>query len=167
MKRKFISIVLFLFIISSNVSYGLMSLVSFASEKSHINSSITVNIQEQYKSMFNLPKNFINMCVKVQEDFKILKINNSKLFFIDKDVEFFNNNLFATLSSPLKLKTYYIYDKTCIIDRISNYSNGAFILFAVIFIFYILRYVGLLKLFSSSDYFITKNGDLKSITLSK
>ncbi|MBO7611994.1 MAG: hypothetical protein J6T23_07285 [Elusimicrobia bacterium] len=130
------------------------------------NFSNTVSIQEQYSSMFNIPKNFINMCIKVQEDFKILKVNHDKVLFIDKNIEFFDNNLLATISSPLKLKTYYMYYKCRILDNISNYSTGILALFSVIFIFYILRYVGLLKLFSSHDYFITKiYGD--SIALSK
>ena len=46
--------------------------------------------------------------------------------------------------------------------------GGILTLFSVIFIFFFLIYVGLLKLFSSHDYFITKiYGDLNSIALSK
>jgi len=151
------------------MSFGLMSLFSFVTNKNIYKFSNSINIQEQYSSMFNIPKNFINMCVKVQEDFKILKIiNHDKLLFINNDIESFNNNLLATLSSPLKLKTYYMYYKCHILDKVSNCSTGILTLFSVIFIFYILRYVGLLKLFSSHDYFITKiYGDLNSIALSK
>lgn len=151
------------------MSFGLMSLFSFVTNKNIYKFSNSINIQEQYSSMFNIPKNFINMCVKVQEDFKILKIiNHDKLLFINNDIESFNNNLLATLSSPLKLKTYYMYYKCHILDKVSNCSAGILTLFSVIFIFYILRYVGLLKLFSSHDYFITKiYGDLNSIALSK
>ena len=134
-----------------------MSLFSFVANKDIYKFSTSINIQEQYSSMFNIPKNFINMCVKVQEDFKILKIiNHDKLLFINNNIESFDNNLFATLSSPLKLKTYYVYYKCHILDKVSNFSTGILTLFSVIFIFYILRYVGLLKLFSSHDYFITK-----------
>ena len=166
MRKKFVSVLLLFFLLSSNLSLGLMSLFSFVTDKTVYNFSNTLNIQDQYSSMFNIPKNFVNMCIKMQEDFKILKVNHDKLFFIDKNSETFNNNLLATLSSPLRLKTYYTYYECRIFDKVSDYSVGILTLFSVIFIFYILRYVGLLKLFSSHDYFITKiYGD--SIALSK
>lgn len=143
-----------------------MGIFSFVVNKDICKFSTTINIQEQYNSMFNLPKKFVNMCVKVQEDFKILKINHDKLLFINKNIKLFDNNLLAITSSTLKLKTYYMYYKYYAIDKVLNYSMIILTSFSLIFIFYILKYMGLLKLFSSHDYFITKiYGD--SVALSK
>ncbi len=167
MRKKLISVFALFFILLSNISFGLMSFFSFVMEKDIYNFSNTVSVQEQYTLLFNLPKDFVDVCVKIQDDLKILKVNNNKALFFNKDVNCFFNDFFATISSPLKLKTYYMYYRYCAIDKVSNYSTGILTLFSVIFIFYILRYVGLLKLFSSHDYFITKNIYLNSIALSK
>jgi hypothetical protein len=167
MKKSIISILVLFFISLSNLSFGLMSFFSFVMEKDIYNFSNTVSVQEQYTLLFNLPKDFVDICVKIQDDLKILKVNHNKVLFFDTDLNYFFNDFFATISSPLKLKTYYMYYKCHILDKVSNYSTGILTLFSVIFIFYILRYVGLLKLFSSHDYFITKNMYLNSIALSK
>ena len=134
------------------MSFGLISFVSFVTENGNTALSNPINIQEQYTLLFNLPKDFVDMCVKIKDDLKILKVNRSKNLFFNADKSFFSNGLFATLTSPVRLKTFYIYEKTCILNKVLNYSKIFLILFSILFIFYILRYVGLLKLFSSHDY---------------
>lgn len=122
------------------------------SEKNIYVSSNAINVQQQYNMLVSIPKDFIDMCVKVQDDFKILKTNQEISLFFNKTISCFNNNVLAILASPLKLRISYFYTKIIDIDKISEHSNNIFMLFSLILIFYILRYVGLLKLFSSYDY---------------
>jgi hypothetical protein len=152
LKTKLLSVFLLLLIILSNVSFSLINLSSFLSEKNIYDSSTAINIQQQYNMLVSIPKDFIDMCVKVQNDFKILKTNNEVNLFFNKNVRYFNNNVLAILASPLKLRISYLYTKVTAIEKVIEYSNNIFVLFSLIFIFYILRYVGLLKLFSSYDY---------------
>ena len=111
MKKSIISILVLFFISLSNLSFGLMSFFSFVMEKDIYNFSNTVSVQEQYTLLFNLPKDFVDICVKIQDDLKILKVNHNKVLFFDTDLNYFFNDFFATISSPLKLKTYYMYYK--------------------------------------------------------
>ena len=122
------------------------------SEKNIYVSSNAINVQQQYNMLVSIPKDFIDMCVKVQDDFKILKTNQEISLFFNKTISCFNNNVLAILASPLKLRISYFYTKIIDIDKINEHSNNIFMLFSLILIFYILRYVGLLKLFSSYDY---------------
>lgn len=135
----------------SNISFGLTSIFSFVTEKSSgISSAVT--IQEQYNMLVSIPKDFLDMCVKVQNDFKILKTNKEVNLFFNKSLCCLNNNMPAVLTSPLKLRISYLYNKSDTIEKAKEYSNNIFMLFSLILVFYILRYVGLLKLFSSYDY---------------
>ena len=152
MKTKLLSVFLLFFIVLSNISFGLTGIFSFISEKDNYAFSNAVNIQEQYNMLMSIPKDFIDMCVKVQNDFKILKTNNEVNLFFNKNNYCFNNTLPAILTSSLKLKIYYLYSKITNIEKVRECSNNIFMLFSLILIFYILRYVGLLKLFSSHDY---------------
>lgn len=156
MRRKLISVFTVFFILLSNISFGLISFFSFVTENSTATLSNTINIQKQYTLLFNLPKDFVDICVKIKDDLKILKVNHNKNLFFNTDESFFSNGLFATLTSPVRLKTFYIYEKTCVLNKVHNYSKIFLILFSILFIFYILRYVGLLKLFSSHDYINNK-----------
>ena len=161
MRRKLISVFTLFFILLSNVSFGLISFFSFVSEEGTCNISNAINIQEQYTLLFNLPKDFVDICVKIKDDLKILKVNCAKNLFFNSDNSFSDNSLFATLTTPLRLKTFYVYEKACIANKIIIYSKIFLMLFSILFIFYILRYVGLLKLFSSHDYTnIKQYGDL-------
>ena len=157
LKAKLLSIFLLFFIVLSNISFSLTQLSSFLSEKiDYTISNNVINIQQQCDMLVSIPKEFIDMCVKVQDDFKILKTNQGINLFFNKGINNFNNNVFVILTNPLKLKVSYFYTKATIIEKTSKYSNDIFMLFSIFLIFYILRYVGLLKLFSSYDYIITK-----------
>ena len=61
--------------------------------------------------------------------------------------------MLAELEHKRWVATSYLYNKANnAIEKVKDFSNNIFILFPLILIFYILRYVGLLKLFSSYDY---------------
>lgn len=152
MKTKLLSVFLLFFIVLSNISFGLTGIFSFISEKDNYAFSNAVNIQEQYNMLVSIPKDFLDMCVKVQNDFKILKTNKEVNLFFNKSLCCLNNNMPAVLTSPLKLRISYLYNKSDTIEKAKEYSNNIFMLFSLILVFYILRYVGLLKLFSSYDY---------------
>jgi hypothetical protein len=152
LKTKLLSVFLLFFIVLSNISFGLTGIFSFISEKDNYAFSNAVNIQEQYNMLVSIPKDFLDMCVKIQNDFKILKTNKEVNLFFNKSLCCLNNNMPAVLTSPLKLRISYLYNKSDTIEKAKEYSNNIFMLFSLILVFYILRYVGLLKLFSSYDY---------------
>ncbi|GEM_PF-4788519 len=152
MRKKLVCVLLLFFLLSSNLSFGMMSLFSFVANKNIHSLSNIINIQDQYSLFFNIPKDFVDICVKIQDDLKIFKVRHSNNLFFNNDISYFFNDFLATLTNQLRLKTYYTYEKAYTFDKICNYQNFFLILFSILFIFYILRYVGLLKLFNAHDY---------------
>ena len=153
MRSKFLSVFLLFFLVMSNLSFSLTQFYSFISEKTdYTNSNNIINIQDQYNMLVSIPKDFIDMCIKVQDDFKILKNNQVINLFFNKEINTFKNNMLAILTNPLKPRISCFYTKPVSVEKINKCSNNIFMLFSLILIFYILRYVGLLKLFSSYDY---------------
>ena len=157
MRVKLFSIILLFFIALSNISFSLTSIYSFCIVKDNFSTYNTITIQEQYNMLIGIPKDFLDLCVKIQDDFKLFKTNQEVNLFFNKDINVFNNNVLAILTNPLKLKKSYFYTKAIFIEKVNEYSNNIFMFISIILIFYILRYVGLLKLFSSYNYINKKS----------
>ncbi len=150
MKKKVCALTTLIFLLLSNLSFGLVSFCIFLSG----NSSLTgydFDVEKQYNLIVNLPKDFVNMCIKVTEDFK--KINtktNDFLYLTKSNKDMFASSFLATLSKQLKFKTFYFLSKYPHNENLST-GNSVFVLLSVFLIFYMLQYIGLLKLFNSGN----------------
>ena len=118
------------------------------SDKTSLSCSSIVDIQDQYSMLINMPKEFVNICVKVSYDIKALTSSTNKTQYIFADNCKFDQTPIALIYSTTKLK---------IIKSISEYQNLLFnfintsikIFVIPIIIFYLLCYIGLLRLFGS------------------
>ena len=153
MKKKVCIFITLFFLVLSNLSFGLVSFFSFVCGTVNYSlSDYDFNVEQQYNLIVSLPKDFVNMCIKLTEDFKKINTKSDNVLYLRQNViNSFENILFATLSNPLKLKTFYIYGKKIPLINIA-FKNGFFILLTIIFMFYMLRYIGLLRLFNSYNY---------------
>ena len=154
MNRKLISIILFIFFILSNISFSLTNFYSFLMEKKSLNCLNIVDVQQQYNMLINVPKEFVNICVKVCYDIKLLANLESKKQYIFADNYNFNQKPIALIYSITKLKT---------IKNFAKYKNLLFnfmtklikISIVSILIFYLLCYIGLLRLFGSMSLLLS------------
>ncbi len=117
-------------------------------EKNSLSCSNIVDVQEQYSMLINMPKEFVNICVKVSCDIKTLANSENKVQYIFADNYKFDQTPIALIYSTTKLK---------VIKSITEYQNLLFsfintsikIFVIPIIIFYLLCYIGLLRLFGS------------------
>lgn len=132
----------------SNLSFGLTNLFSFIVEKNTYSFSNVVAVQEQCSMLINMPKIFVDMCTKVSSELQFLCSSSNKIQNIVATNFNFCDCQIALNCSPLKLKAiknkdlYFSYLVTNIQILIK------FIVFSFL-IFYLLCYLGLLRLFSS------------------
>ena len=148
MKTKLLSVLLLFFIIMSNMSFSLTSIYSFILEKDTFAVSNTINIQDQYNMLVNIPKNFISICVKVGYDIKTFANSQNKKQYIFADNYKFDQTPIALIYSITKLKILKnINNYKKVLFNFTNISLKAFIV--PIIIFYLLCYIGLLRLFGS------------------
>lgn len=155
LNKKILSISLLFFIIMSNLSFSLTNVFSFISEKNNCVISNTVNIQEQYNMLVNMPKNFISICVKVGYDIKTFANFKDKSQMIFAKSYKFDQTPTALIYSVIKLKA---------LKSINNYKKLLFnfikislkMLIIPIIIFYLLCYIGLLRLFGSMNTLLPK-----------
>ena len=148
LRKRVISVLLLFFILSSNISSGLMSLFSFVTDKTIYNFSNTVNIQEQCSMLINMPKEFVNICVKVGCDIKTLVNSENKVQYIFTDNYKFDQTPIALIYSTTKIKV--IKSITEYRNLLFSFINTSIKIFVIpIIIFYLLCYIGLLRLFGS------------------
>ena len=141
------------------MSFSLTSVFSFIFEKN--NYKVSINIQEQYNMFVNLPKNFIGICVKVGYDIKTFTNSQNK-----KQNIFGNNYKFD--QTPIAL--IYSTTKTKVVKNLWEYNNLLFTLKNIyiirfiipIIIFYLLCYIGLLRLFGSISLISLQMRDMEN-----
>lgn len=154
MKKICVILILF-FMISSNSFLSLTNLYAFTANNNE-NTGYAANLQSQCCIIVKIPKDFVNMCVKVGQEihsFNIVPSEFSALF--PKSKNNFSDSEFAlTLNNNLKTKI----DKNicgnisfCAAD-ISERSN-AYYLFIIILLLYLIGYIGLLRVFDSCSLF--------------
>ncbi|MFA7074079.1 MAG: hypothetical protein WC234_02685 [Endomicrobiaceae bacterium] len=113
-----------------------------------------INIQYQCNVIVNIPKNFINMCVKVSQEMNSFNAVNDNFVNIKaKKNNNFSENEFALMANFSKFKIIKaFYDR--IFDNIGlSYGTNIYYLLMIILIFYIIGYIGLLRLFNDSLYY--------------
>lgn len=147
----------------SNMSFCLTSIYSFILEKDTFAVSNTINIQDQYNMLVNIPKNFISICVKVGYDIKTFANSQDKKQNIFADNYKFDQTPIALIYSVTKLKILKnINNYTKLLFNFINISLKPFII--PIVIFYLLCYIGLLRLFGSISTLLLKiNGKDNSV----
>jgi len=122
--------------------------------KNSLSCSNIVDIQDQYSMLINMPKEFVNICIKVSYDIKALAGSANKTQYIFADNYKFDQPPIALIYSTTKLK---------IIKTITEYQNILFnfittsikVFVIPIIIFYLLCYIGLLRLFGSISLFLS------------
>lgn len=146
----------------SNLSFGLTNFFSFITEKNTYNVSIVVDVQEQCNMLINIPKNFVDMCTKVSSELKFLCSSSDKIQNIVATNFNFCDYQIALNSSPLKLKIIKIKDNSYCSYLVANIQILIkFIVFSFL-IFYLLCYLGLLRLFSGASKIYYKKYMFKS-----
>lgn len=122
-----------------------------------------LDIQKQYDMLIGMPKNFISICIKLREDFELLRIKENKVLFFNKDTNLYQNLLHISILNPSKLKYYFVS-----IKNFNNYFplsqiNKILYLFLLFIIFYLIKYIGLLKLFCIAILIKNKQEKLYSV----
>ncbi|MDD5020578.1 MAG: hypothetical protein PHR82_00380 [Endomicrobiaceae bacterium] len=145
------------FMLISNVSVSLISAFSFAFENTNMQLE-GINISSQYKFVKNAPKDFINLCVNISKDTSLFNIISAKFANIVDDKKFKDLSDGSILMvSGFKFKSVKIIERV-FLNSNSGISQGTniFYLFMVILIFYLIGYIGLLRVFNDS-FCINKN----------
>ena len=149
MKKQFFSIILMFLFILSNISFALTNVFCFISENNNNSISNAINIQDQYNMFIGIPKDFLNICIKIKDDFSLLKIRENKVLYFNKNINFYNDFGIESILNSYKLKFYFIFTRT-FKENISLFKlNNLLSAFLLFFIFYLIKYIGLLKLFSA------------------
>ena len=148
MRLKIFSLILLFFVVLSNISFSLTSIYSFFIDKNNLNVYDTINIQEQCSMLVNIPKNLINICVKVSYDIKSFATAENKKQSIVSDNYKFDQAPIALMVSTMKTKVAKnLCEYRNLLFTFENVSLQKFII--PIIIFYLLYYIGLLRLFGS------------------
>lgn len=122
--------------------------------KNSLNCSNIVDIQDQYSMLINMPKEFVNICIKVSYDIKSLAGSANKTQYIFADNYKFDQTPIALIYSTTKLKV--IKSITEYQNILFNFINTSIKVFVIpIIIFYLLCYIGLLRLFGSISLFLS------------
>ncbi len=122
--------------------------------KNSLSCSNIVDIQDQYSMLINMPKEFINICIKVSYDIKALADSANKTQYIFADNYKFDQTPIALIYSTTKLKI--IKSITEYQNILFNFINTSIKVFVIpIIIFYLLCYIGLLRLFGSISLFLS------------
>ena len=155
--RKFYVMTIIFFMLMSNLFSGLASAVSFIFQNSDINFQ-GVSIGSQYNFVKNAPKDFVNLCVNISKEaglFNIIREKSSNIT-ADKNLKNFTDEFLLT-TSGFKFKSAKMTERVFANGGI-NISQGSiiFYLFMVILIFYLIGYIGLLRVFNDS-FCINKN----------
>lgn len=153
MQKKICAIFLLFSMVLSNFLLNLIGVYSFFAQKS-INGNENINLQYQCNVIVNIPKNFINMCVKVSQEINSFNTITDNISNIKAEKNNnFTGNEFAIMINFSKLKIIKtFYDK--IFNNIGlSYGTNIYYLLMIILMFYIIGYIGLLRLFNDSLYY--------------
>ena len=155
-KKIYVMTIVF-FMLVSNISVSLISLFSFV----YNNASMQldgISISSQYQFVKNTPKDFINLCVNISKDNSLFNITSKKFTNIvaDKKVAGFDDDA-VLMASGFKFKSVKIVERVFINGNVDvSQGTNVFYLFLVILIFYLIGYIGLLRVFNDS-FCINKN----------
>lgn len=157
MVRKFSVIVVVCFMLTSNLFSGLASSFSFIFQNTDINFE-AVNIGSHYNFVKNAPRDFVNLCVNIGKETQLFNISQEKISNITaaKTLTNFTGEIFL-ITSVFKFKTVKITERILFYsDFAVNHGTNMFYLFMIILIFYLIGYIGLLRVFNDS-FCINKN----------
>ena len=126
-------------------------------KKNSLTCSNIVDIQEQYNMLINMPKDFVNICIKVSYDIKTLANSVNKTQYIFADTYKLEQIPIALIYSNIKLKVIRaVVEYQNLLFNIINSSIKIFVI--PIILFYLLCYIGLLRLFGSVSFLSLKLG---------
>ncbi|MFA6914610.1 MAG: hypothetical protein WCQ83_05375 [Endomicrobiia bacterium] len=163
MPKKICGILILFSMLSSNLLLNLMSAYSFIVEKNSTSYN-NINLQSQCNVIVNIPKDFINMCVKVGQEMNSFNtIANKFSNILAKEKSNFSGSKFALILNNSKLKTIKPTQNRTFNNIPIPVGTNIYYLFMVILIFYMVGYIGLLRLFNDSLY--KKNYFVKSLKL--
>ena len=155
--KKFCVMTIVFFMLISNISVSLISAFSFMFHNTSMQLD-GINISSQYKFVKNVPKDFINLCVNISQDTSLFNIISEKFTNIIADKNLKNIVDDAVLMvSNFKFKSVKNFERVFIKNSVDD-SQGTniFYLFMIILIFYLIGYIGLLRVFNDS-FCINKN----------
>ena len=156
MRKKIFSIILLFFVVLSNFSFSLISFFSYITNQNTCKISNILDIQEQCNMFVNLPKDFLDVCVKVSLDIKSFNVSTNKKQSLFPDNYSFYQIPVALICSVLKSKI--VKNSSFNITNFVDFTNISLNkLFSVAIVFYLLFYIGLLFLFSSMNLLLLKN----------
>jgi len=161
MNKKIISIILLCFVLLSNISFSLINAFSVLLEKdNYLNSTNVIDINSQCSMLVNIPKDFVNMCVKIQSEMQIFTSSVNKIQNIVTDTSSDFNQQLAVTSSILKLNFARNIKEYSFNYLLNNMMVLLKLLIIPLFIFYLLFYIGLLRLFNGllTNLFLYKRG---------
>lgn len=161
MKKQIFSIILLFFLVFSNVSVVFTTFSYFIFEKDFFSFSKIASIQEQCSLLVNVPKEFVDICIKVSCDVKSFTVlQDKKLYILDNVYEFVQIPciLACSIKNLKVIKCVYEYNNLLV-----NYIKICAKMFYIpIVIFYLLCYIGLLCLFESMGL-LRINSIIKSV----
>lgn len=155
--KKICVMTIVFFMLISNVSVSLISAFSFVFNNTNMQLE-GINISSQYKFVKNAPKDFINLCVNISKDTSLFNITSEKFTNIvaDKNFKDLTDNSILMVSG-FKFKSVKIVERVFINNNIDvSQGTNIFYLFLIILIFYLIGYIGLLRVFNDS-FCINKN----------
>lgn len=163
MAKKICGILILFSMLSSNLLLNLMTAYSFVIEKNSAGYN-NINIQSQCNVIVNIPKDFVNMCVKVGQEMNSFNtITNKFSNILAQDKNNFSGSQFALMLNNLKLKTIKPIQNRTFNNIPIPVGTNIYYLFMIILIFYMVGYIGLLRLFNDSLY--KNNYFVKSLKL--
>lgn len=141
------SIILLFFLLLSNLSFGLTNMVVFLQEQDISNIS-NVDLYNQYKAFSLMPKKIVNMCVKINDELQMFNPLNNKVQNIvnDNKNKFCDTNV-ALIGSVFKLKILKILNYPYFFQQILIFKQLILSLIFIVFIYYLITYIGLLHMF--------------------
>lgn len=154
------SIILLFFLLLSNLSFGLTNMFIFLQEQDISNIS-NVDLYNQYKAFSLMPKNFVNMCIKINDELQMFNPLNDKVQNIvnDNKNKFCDTNV-ALIGSVFKLKVLKVLNYPCFFQQISVFKQIILSLIFIVFIYYLITYIGLLYMFKGFNYYYLYNKKL-------
>ena len=146
------SIILLFFLLLSNLSFGLTNMFVFLQEQDISNIS-NVDLYNQYKAFSLMPKKIVNMCVKINDELQMFNPLNNKVQNIvnDNKNKFCDTNV-ALIGSVFKLKILKILNYPYFFQQILIFKQLILSLIFIVFIYYLITYIGLLHMFKDFNY---------------
>jgi len=150
--KKFLSVTVILFMLASNITVCLSGAVSLLKKTDICVDGISVS--SQYKFVKNAPKEFVNLCVNVSRDISNFNVLSRDILNLtaQKNINGISDAA-ALMVSGFKLKTVKMLERFSVSNINLHYgSANMFYLFMIILIFYLIGYIGLLRVFNDVFY---------------